>query len=259
MKKDSLLFNTAAPASILMHVIFYNWGKHAMYFIYMDLLCKCIIWFQKLNLVTKHKNEYTDVINSQPLSYKATNIQFIYTWFCHSIPTNEQQHFGKCFHPNRNSQQTNIKYFQFKIRHNWSYLTIFHQNVLARCQFISETIWYITQLIYLSWEMLCTLDHRCFLDSTVGQCNTISSLLHLRLRAATTQPPEGSTKLLRHGVVDDGIDGTVKVHTDSTEKQEPGVQVSLLHERVDHHQSAVGHPQQSKQNDHYCQHLNHLP
>lgn len=72
------------------------------------------------------------------------------------------------------------------------------------------------------------------------------------------QPPERRAELLRHGVVDDGVDGAIGVDARPTEEQEPGVEVGRGHKGVDQHQSPVGHPEQGEQDDDHCQHLGDL-
>lgn len=130
--------------------------------------------------------------------------------------------------------------------------------LLARFQSFSQIIWFFCEIIQLCWKMLCALNHRCFFCSTVGQGHAIGCLLGLSLQTASAKPLKGGAELLWHGIIDNRIDGTVQVHTGATEQQEPSVQVSLLEERVDHHQSAVRHPEHGKQNHHHCQHLYHL-
>lgn len=63
------------------------------------------------------------------------------------------------------------------------------------------------------------------------------------------QPPERRAELLRHGVVDDRVDGAVGIDAGSTEEQEPGVEVGRGHKGVDEHQSPVGHPEEGEEND----------
>lgn len=53
---------------------------------------------------------------------------------------------------------------------------------------------------------------------------------------------KGGAELLGHGIVDDGVDGAVHVDAETAEEKEPGVQVGLLEEGVDHHESPIGHP-----------------
>lgn len=73
-----------------------------------------------------------------------------------------------------------------------------------------------------------------------------------------TQFLESSPKLLGHQIVDDGVDGAVCVNTHPAEEQEPGIEIRRVHKGVDHHQSAVGHPQESEQDHHNSQHLCYL-
>lgn len=78
------------------------------------------------------------------------------------------------------------------------------------------------------------------------------------LPAALTELLEGNTKLLRHEVVDDGVDGAVGVDAHATEEEEPRIVVSRVHETVDDHHRSVRHPQQGKEDDHHGQHLGYL-
>lgn len=78
------------------------------------------------------------------------------------------------------------------------------------------------------------------------------------LPAAPAELLEGSAKLLRHEVVDDGVDGAVGVDAHATEEEEPGVVVSWVHEAVDDHHRSVRHPQQGEEDDHHSQHLGYL-
>lgn len=63
---------------------------------------------------------------------------------------------------------------------------------------------------------------------------------------------ECQAELLRHEVVNDGVDGAVGVDAHSTEEQEPGVVVRRVDEGVNHHQCSVRHPEQSEEDDHHC-------
>lgn len=76
--------------------------------------------------------------------------------------------------------------------------------------------------------------------------------------AALAELFERDTKLLRHEVVNDGVDGTVGVDAHAAEEQEPRVVVRRVDDGVDHHQCSVRHPQQGEEDDHYSQHLSYL-
>lgn len=69
---------------------------------------------------------------------------------------------------------------------------------------------------------------------------------------------ESNTELLRHEVINDGVDGTVNVDAHPTEKQEPVVVVGRFDEGVHHHQRSVRHPQQGEKDDHHNEHLRYL-
>lgn len=69
---------------------------------------------------------------------------------------------------------------------------------------------------------------------------------------------ECDAKLLRHEVVNDGVDGTVGVDAHTAEEQEPGVVVRRVDKGVDHHQCSVRHPKQGEEDDHHSQHLCYL-
>lgn len=75
---------------------------------------------------------------------------------------------------------------------------------------------------------------------------------------ALVQLPKGIPELLRHEVVDDGVDGAVQVDAEAAEEEEPGVQVGRVHEGVHHHQRAVRQPQHGEESHHHSQHLGHL-
>ena len=62
---------------------------------------------------------------------------------------------------------------------------------------------------------------------------------------------ERDAKLLRHEVVDDGVDGAVGVDAHPAEEEEPGVVVRRVDEGVDHHQGSVRHPEQGEEDDHH--------
>lgn len=76
--------------------------------------------------------------------------------------------------------------------------------------------------------------------------------------AAFAELFEGEAKLLRHEVVDDGVDGTVGVDAHAAEEQEPRVVVRRVDNGVDHHQCSVRHPEQGEEDDHHSQHLSYL-
>lgn len=73
------------------------------------------------------------------------------------------------------------------------------------------------------------------LDDTVGQRQTVRRWFLQTLGAAVAQLLEGGAELLRHGVVNDRIDGAVQVDAQTAEEEEPGVQVGLVQEGVDYH------------------------
>lgn len=79
-------------------------------------------------------------------------------------------------------------------------------------------------------------------------------VLPVALAEVLERPPE----LLRHEVVDDGVDSAVGVDAHPTEEQEPAVVVRRVEEGVDHHQRPVRHPEQGEEDDHDHQHLCYL-
>lgn len=106
--------------------------------------------------------------------------------------------------------------------------------------------------------MVGALHHRRVLDGAVGESHAVGGRFIGALPPAAADLAEGGAKLLRHGVVDDWVDGAVEVDADPAEKQEPVVQVGLIQEGVDHHQGAVRHPERGEQYHNHCQHLGHL-
>lgn len=115
-----------------------------------------------------------------------------------------------------------------------------------------------SQLIHLSGIMVWTFSIGGVLDDAVGESHAVRGGFLGGLRGAVAELAKGGAELLWHGVVDDRVDGAVQVDAEATEEQEPGVQVGVRQEGVDHHQGAIGHPQQSEENHHYSQHLCHL-
>lgn len=63
---------------------------------------------------------------------------------------------------------------------------------------------------------------------------------------------------MRHRIINDGVDGTVQVDAEPAEEDKPDVQVWRIHERVDHHQGTVRHPQKGKEDHNHGQHLCYL-
>jgi len=115
------------------------------------------------------------------------------------------------------------------------------------------------QLVHLRGEVVGALPVGRLLDDAVGELHAAGRrLLGVPRAAAAQQLAEGGAELLRHGVVDDRVDGAVQVDAEAAEEQEVGVLVRLVQEGVDHHQCPVRHPQQRKQDDHHGQHLGHL-
>lgn len=72
-------------------------------------------------------------------------------------------------------------------------------------------------------------------DNAVGECNAVRSRLLHALGTTVAQLFESGAELLGHGVIDDRVDGAVQVDAEAAEEQEPGVQVGLVQEGVDHH------------------------
>lgn len=68
------------------------------------------------------------------------------------------------------------------------------------------------------------------LDDAVSQSHTVGGRLLHALGAAVAQLLERRAKFLRHGVVDDRVDGAVQVDAQAAEEQEPSVQVGLVQE-----------------------------
>lgn len=73
------------------------------------------------------------------------------------------------------------------------------------------------------------------LDDAVGQRQTVRGRFLQTLGATVAQLLEGGAELLGHGVVNDGVDGAVQVDAQTAEEEEPGVQVGIVQEGVDHH------------------------
>lgn len=96
------------------------------------------------------------------------------------------------------------------------------------------------------------------LDDTVGGCQAVGGGSVHAPGAAAPQLLERGAELLRHGVVDEWVDGAVEVDAEAAEEQEPGVQVGVVQEGVDQNQGPVRQPQHGEQNHHHRQHLGHL-
>lgn len=96
------------------------------------------------------------------------------------------------------------------------------------------------------------------LDNTVIHRRIVLGHPLPALAFAPAQLYEGDAELLRHEVVDDGVDGTVDVDAHATEEQVPGVVVRWIHEGVGHHQCSVGHPEQGEEDHHHSEHLGDL-
>lgn len=99
--------------------------------------------------------------------------------------------------------------------------------------------------------MIRALHYRRVLNSAVCESHAVGGRFIRTFPPAAADLTESGAELLRHGVVDDGVDGAVEVDANSTEEQEPVVQIGLVQERVHDHQSAVRHPEQREQDDHY--------
>lgn len=99
---------------------------------------------------------------------------------------------------------------------------------------------------------------RRILHDTVVHWHPVLCRLFLLLPAALAELFECHAKLLRHEVVNDGVDGAVGVDAHPAEEQKPAVVVRRVDKGVDHHQRAVGYPEQGEEDDHHHQHLCYL-
>lgn len=131
--------------------------------------------------------------------------------------------------------------------------SIWKHHLLIRQQFICDR-----ELLQLRGEVIGALHHRRVLDSAVREGHAVGGGFIRAFPPAAADLAESGAKLLRHGVVDNRVDGAVEVDADPAEQQEPVVQVGLVQEGVDHHQSAVRHPERGEQDHHHSQHLGHL-
>ena len=98
------------------------------------------------------------------------------------------------------------------------------------------------QLIHLRGEVVRALPIGCLLNDAVGQLYTAGRRLRGPPGPTVAQLFERGSELLRHGVVDDRVDGTVKVDAQPAEENEVFVLVHGVQEGVDHHQGPVWHP-----------------
>lgn len=130
---------------------------------------------------------------------------------------------------------------------------VWEHHFLIRQQFVSDS-----ELLQLGREVISAFHHWCILDSAVGEGHAVGGGFIRAFPPTAADLAESGTKLLRHGIVDDWVDGAVEVDADFAEKHEPAVQIGLVQEGVDHHQSAVRHPEQGEEDYHHCQHLGHL-
>lgn len=99
--------------------------------------------------------------------------------------------------------------------------------------------------------LLRALTGRVFHDTVIHRHTVLGNFLWV-LALALAKLFEGGPELLRHEVVDDWVDGAVDVDAHAAEEQEPRVEVGWVHERVDHHQCPVWHPEQGEKNHHHC-------
>ena len=85
------------------------------------------------------------------------------------------------------------------------------------------------ELVHLRGEVVGAFSVGSLLDDAVGERHAVCWRLLGALGPAVAELAEGSAELLRHGVVDDRVDGAVQVDTEAAEEQEPGVQVGVRH------------------------------
>ena len=98
------------------------------------------------------------------------------------------------------------------------------------------------QLIHLRGEVVRALPIGRLLNDAVGQLYAAGRRLRGPPGPAVAQLLERGSELLRHGVVDDRVDGAVQVDAQPAEEQEVCVLVHRVQEGVDHHQGTVRHP-----------------
>ena len=98
------------------------------------------------------------------------------------------------------------------------------------------------QLIHLCGEVVRALPIGRLLNDAVGQLYATGCRLRGPPGAAVAQLLERGSKLLRHCVVDDRVDGAVQVDAQPAEEKEVCVLVHSVQEGVHHHQGPVRHP-----------------
>lgn len=105
-------------------------------------------------------------------------------------------------------------------------------------------------LVFRTWGV--------FDDTVVDWGIELRCLLLTGGALAVAELLKSCAEFLWHGVVYDGVDGTVGVDAHAAEEQKPSVEVWRIHEWVHHHQSAIRHPEQRKQYHDHRQHLSYL-
>lgn len=94
-------------------------------------------------------------------------------------------------------------------------------------------------------------------DAVVEGYTVVGRFLQLFL-LALTEFFEGCSEFLGHEVINNRVDGTIKVNANPTEQQEPMFLERLRQEGVNDHQGPVGHPQEGKKDYNHGQHLCNL-
>ncbi len=74
-----------------------------------------------------------------------------------------------------------------------------------------------------------------FYDAVVNTYSAFARSALIWPAFTVAEPLKSSAELLRHGVVDDGVDGAVGVNAHAAEEQEPGVEIRRIHERIHNH------------------------
>lgn len=129
----------------------------------------------------------------------------------------------------------------------WEHHLLVRQQIICYCE-----------LFQLCGEVVGALCHRRVFHGAVREGHAAGDWFAGAFSPTAADLAESGAKLLRHGIVDDRVDGAVEVDADPAEKQEPAVQVGRVQEGVDNHQSTVWHPERGKQDHHHSQHLGHL-
>lgn len=101
--------------------------------------------------------------------------------------------------------------------------------------------------VLLLCDLIIALMRRILHHAVINRHVVLRRLLLFLSPVALAEFLEGDAKLLRHEVVNDGVDGAVGVDAQAAEEQEPGVVVRWVDEGVDHHQGSIRQPEEGEE------------